>query len=181
MFVCHNLRDTCWQHNRSQNRGTGLKSSPSLVNSAISTKSLQNARLGSCGASSGKMSPCRTPDLKIIVLASNHRQIGKTVPFLQKVQKRTCGAVWSMFWQNLTLPHTRSQNRVTGLKSSPNRENTSISTKSVQNARLGPCGASFGKISLCRTLDLKIVELASNHRQIVKTVRFLQKVYNTHV
>ena len=55
------------------------------------------------------------------------------------------------------------------------------STKSVQNARLGPWGASYGKISHCRAAHLKIVVLVSNHRQIGKTVPFLERVHKTHV
>ena len=71
---------------------------------------------------------------------------------------------------NRIFEHTTSQNRRTGFKSSSNRDNSAISKERAQNARLGPCGASFGKISPFRTLDLEIVVLASKHRQIGKIV-----------
>ena len=99
---------------------------------------------------------------------------GKQSDFYKKCTKRT-------FWQNLTFPHSRCHNRRIGLKSSPNRENRAISIKSGQNVRLGPCGGSFGKISLFRTADVKIVAVASNHPQIGISVRFLQKMHKTHV
>ena len=98
---------------------------------------------------------------------------GKQRDFNKKCTTRTFGAVRSKFWQNLTFAHSRCQIRRIGLKSSPNRENRALFIKSALNARLGPCGASFGKISLLRTADVKIVVLASNHRQIGKTERFL--------
>ena len=91
----------------------------------------------------------RTPDFKIVVLASNHRQILKTVRFLREVRKthvwgfaeqvlpkshfsahqiskssnwpQTFAAVRSKFWRTLSFPHSRCQNRRTGLKSSTNR------------------------------------------------------------
>ena len=168
-------------HTRTQNRRTVLKSSQNRENNAISSKSVQNARLGAGRARFSKISFCRKLDLKFVLLASNHRQIGKTVLFQRKVHRtHVCGRTEQVL-AKCHLAHTRSQNRRTGLKSSSNQEHSGISSKSAQVARLGPCGASFGKISFYRTLDLKVVVLASNHRQIVKTVRFLQKVYNTHV
>ena len=97
---------------------------------------------------------------------------GKRSDFYKKCTKRTFGASRIKFWQDLTFRDTRCQSRRTGLKSSPNRENSAISIKSEQNARLGPCGASIGKSWLFRT-DVKIVVLAWKHRQIGKTVRFV--------
>ena len=58
---------------------------------------------------------------------------------------------------------------------------SAISMKSSQYARLGPCRASFRKVSLLLTLDHKIVLLATNHRQIRKAVRVLWNMYKTHV
>ena len=173
---CQNLT---FPYTRSKSRRSGLKLSPNRVNSAISIEGAQNASFGSWGASFRKVSLFRIPDLKMVVLASNHHQIGKTVEFLKKVHKRRFGAVRSTIWQNLTFPHTRSQDSRTGLKSSPNRENSGISKKSAQNASSRPCGTGFAKIWLFCTPDLKIVVLASNHRQIGKTVRFLWKVHKT--
>ena len=81
--------------------------------------------------------------------------------------------VWGRAEQVLAKSQNLCQNRRTGLKLSANRENSAFSIKSAENALFGPCGASFGKMSLYGTTDVKIVVLASNHREIGKTVRFL--------
>ena len=82
---------------------------------------------------------------------------------------------------NRIFEHTTSQNRRTDFKSSSNRDNSAITKECAQNARLARCGESFAKIALLSTPNLKIVVLASNHRQIGITVRFLKNVLKTHV
>ena len=141
---------------RCQNRPTEVKSSPNKENASISKKSAQNARLAPCGASFGKISLFLIADLKIVLLASTHHQSGKRCDYYEKCTRRTFGRAEQVL-ANLTFLHTRSENLRTGLKSSPNREGSSISKKSAQNARLGPCWASFGKISLFHIPDLKII------------------------
>ena len=71
-----------------KNRRTVLKSSPNRENSVISLKRAQNARSVPCGASVGKISLFRMPDLKFVVLALSYHQIGKTVRFPWKVQEK---------------------------------------------------------------------------------------------
>ena len=49
---------------------------------AVRIKSAQNAGLGPSGASLGKISLFHTADVEMVVVASYHRQFGKTVRFL---------------------------------------------------------------------------------------------------
>ena len=145
-----------FEHTRPQTRRTGLKSSPNCEKCAISLKRAQNARSGPCGANFDKISLLSIPDLQILVLASNHRRIVKTVRFLWKAHETSFAAVRSKFWQNLIFEYTRPQNRRFRLKSTPNSEN---SMKIAQNARLGRWGACFGQILFLSTPDLKLVVL----------------------
>ena len=144
-------------------------------------KSTKNPCLGPRRASFCKNITLGTTDIKIVLLASNDRRIVNTVRFLWKLHKTYLSAVRSKFSQNHTFEHTRPQNRRTGLKATANRENVPIPRKRAQFAPLWPIGASFRKILVLSTPDLKIVLLASNHRQIVKTVRFLWQVHKSHV
>ena len=118
------VRSKFWQnltfpHCRCQNRRTGLKSSPNGQNSAISMKSAQNARLGTCGAKSHfsvhQMS--KSSYWPQIIVKS-----GTQSDFHKNCTKQTFGAVRSKFWQILTFPHSRCQNRRNGLKPAPNQE-----------------------------------------------------------
>ena len=63
----------------SQIRQTGLKFSPKVENSAVSMKIVQNARFRSCAARFGQIAFVRVKVLKIVTLASNSLQNGKTV------------------------------------------------------------------------------------------------------
>ena len=76
------------------------------------------------------------------------------------------------FWPNYIFERESSQNRHTGLKFSPKRENRALSIKIVQNALFRTCAARFGKITVLTDKVLKILTLASYSLQNRKTVRF---------
>ena len=71
----------------SQNRHTGLKFSSKRKNSALSIKILQNALFRSCAARFGQIAFASVKVLKIVTLASNSLQNGKTVRFPWKLYK----------------------------------------------------------------------------------------------
>ena len=81
------MRSTFWP-NRAfdrqsfQNRETGLKFSFKEENSALSIKIVQNAPFRSCGERFGQIAFLSVKVLKIVTLASNSLQNGKTVRFL---------------------------------------------------------------------------------------------------
>ena len=54
----------------------------------------------------------------------------------------------STFWPNRIFERESSQNRQTGLKFSPNRENSALLITIVQNALFRSCAARFGQIAL---------------------------------
>ena len=72
-----------------------------------------------------------------------------------------------------------ANNRSSGLKLTPIRENSRLSMKIVQNVLLSLCGGRFGQIAFVNVLDLKIALLHWNSRQYVRTVGFLWKLYKT--
>ena len=53
----------------------------------------------------------------------------------------------STFWPNRIFEHQSSQNRHTGTKFSPKRENSALFIKIVQNALFRSCAARFGQIA----------------------------------
>ena len=71
----------------SQNRGTVLKFSSKRKNSALSMKIVQNALFSSCAARFGQIAVLTVKVLKILTLAWNSRQNGKTVRFPWKLYK----------------------------------------------------------------------------------------------
>ena len=71
----------------SQNRHTGLKFPSKRKNSAPSIKTLQNALLRSCAARFGQIAFASVNVLKIVTLASNSSQYGKTVRSSWKLYK----------------------------------------------------------------------------------------------
>ena len=71
----------------SQNRHTGLKFPSKRKNSALSIKTLQNALLRSCAARFGQIQFASVKVLKIVTLASNSFQYGKTVRSSWKLYK----------------------------------------------------------------------------------------------
>ena len=80
------MRDTfcpnriCERHS-SQNRHTGLKFSSKRENNALSMKIVQNALFRSCAAFFRQIAIWSVKVLKIVTLASNSLQNGKTVRF----------------------------------------------------------------------------------------------------
>ena len=76
-----------FERHSSQNRETGLKFSSKRENSALFMKIVQNALFMSCGARFGQIAFFSVKDLKIVKLASNSLQNGKTLRFLRKLYK----------------------------------------------------------------------------------------------
>ena len=92
------LRSTYWpnricERQSSQNRHTGLKFSLKRENSAFSMKIVQNALFTSCGARFGQIALLRVKVVKIVKLAWNCPQNGKTVRFPWKLYK-------TLFWDH---------------------------------------------------------------------------------
>ena len=86
------MRSTFWpnrifERQSSQNRQTGLKLSSKRENSALSMKIVQNARFRSCAARFGQIAFLSIKVLKIVTLASNSFQNGKTARFPWKLYK----------------------------------------------------------------------------------------------
>ena len=81
----------------------------------------------------------------------------------------------STFRPNRIFERQSSQNRHTGLKFSPNRENSALFLKIVQNGLFRSCAARFGQIAVLGGKVLNIVTLAYNSSQNGKTVRFKWK------
>ena len=81
------LRSTIWpnrifERQSSQNRKTGLKFSSKRQNSALTMKIVQNAVFRSCAARFGQIAFLSVKVFKIVTLAWNSLQNGKTVHFL---------------------------------------------------------------------------------------------------
>ena len=70
-----------------QNRHTGLKFSSKRENSALFLKIVQNALFTSCAARFGQIEFVSVKVVKIVILASNSLQKGKTVRFSWKLYK----------------------------------------------------------------------------------------------
>ena len=87
----------------------------------------------------------------------------------------------STFSPSCIFKRQSSQNRHTGLKFSPKRENSALSMKIVQNARFRSCAGGFAQIVFLSIEVLKIFTLASKSLQNGKTVRFPLKLYKTLV
>ena len=104
---------------------------------------------------------------------------GKQCAFPENSTKRSFQVMRSTFWPNRMFKRQSSQNRHTGLKFSPKRENSALSIKIVQNARFRSCAGGFAQIVFLRVKLLKIVTLVSNSLQNGKTVRFSWKLYKT--
>ena len=86
------MRSTFWpnricERQSSQNRHTGLKFPSKRKNIALSIKTLQNALFRSCAARFGQIAFASVKVLKIVTLASNSFQYGKTVRSSWKLYK----------------------------------------------------------------------------------------------
>ena len=153
-FLWKLYKSHLWAQNF-QNRHPGLKFSPKRENSALFMIE-QNDLFRSCAAHFREID---VKVLKIVTLAWNSRQKGKTVRFYENCTKRSFQVMRSTFWPNRIFERESSQNRQTGLKFSPNRENSALLITIVQNALFRSCAARFGQIALLSGKVLKIVKL----------------------
>ena len=85
---------------------------------------------------------------------------GKQCSFHDNCTKRSFQVMRSTFCPNLIFELQSSQNRHSGLKFSPKRENGALFMKIAQNALFRSCAARFGQISFLSVKVLKIVTLA---------------------
>ena len=142
-----------------QNRHTGLTFSPKRENGALSIKIVHNPLFRSCAASFGQIAFLSVKVVKFVTLASNSLQKGKKVRFSWNCTKPSFQVMSSTFWPNRIFEGQESQNRHTGLKFSPKRENLALFMKIVQNALFRSCAAPFGQIAFLSVKVLKIVTL----------------------
>ena len=211
------MRSTFWpnrilERQSSQNRQTGLKFPSKRKNSALSIKTLQNALLRSCAARFGQIAFASVKVLKIVTLASNSFQYGKTVrsswklykthfsghaqhvlakshfgaskfsksshwpnilfktgkhcAFNENCTRRFFQVMRTTFWPNRICERHSSQNRHTGLKFSPKRENSRLFMKIVQNALFRSCGAILANLHFWAS---KISKSWNNPQIVFKT------------
>ena len=106
---------------------------------------------------------------------------GKQCAFHKNCTKRAFQVMRSTFWPKRIFKRQSCQNRHTGLKFSPKRENSALFMKIVQNALFRSCAARFAQIAFVSVKVVKIVTLAWKARQNGKRVRFLWKLYKTLV
>ena len=178
------MRSTFWpnrifERQSSQNRHTGLKSSPKRENSALSMKIVQNALFRSCAARFGQIAFLRAKLLKIVTLSQILAKTGKQCAFHENCTKRSFQLTRSTFWPNRIFERQSSKNRYTCLKFSPKKQHNALFMKILQNALFRSCAARFGQIAFLSGKVLKIVTLALNSLQKGKTVRFSWKLYKT--
>ena len=190
------MRSTFWPNQSFENRETGLKFSSKRKNSALCKKIVQNPRFRSCAARFGQILIFSAKVLKIVKLASNSLQSGKTVRFSWKLYntlfsghaqqvlaKSHFGA--SKFSKSLRGPEILSKTRkqcafhenctrrsFQVMRISSKQKNSALSKKIVQNPLFRSCAARFGQIAFLSVKVLKIVSLAWNSRQNGKTVHF---------
>ena len=162
-----------------QNRQTGLKLSSKREKSALYMKIVQNALLRSCAARFGQLAFVSVKVVKIVTLAWNSLQNGKTVRFPWKFYKTLFSRNAEQVLANRIFEGQSSENRHTRLKFSSKRENSALFMKIVQNALFRSCAARFAQVAFLRVKLLKIVTLVSNSLQNEKTVRFSWKLYKT--
>ena len=86
----------------------------------------------------------------------------KPCAFLENCTKRSFQVMRSRFWPNRIVQCQSCQNRHTGLKFPPKRENGAIFIKIVQNPLFRSCGTGFDRIAFFSVKVVKIVTLASN-------------------
>ena len=103
----------------------------------------------------------------------------KQCAFHKNCTKRAFQVMRSTFWPKRIFKRQSCQNRHTGLKFSPKRENSALFIKIVQNALFRSCAARFGRFSCLSVKVVEIVTLAWSSLQNGKTVRFSWKLYKT--
>ena len=162
-----------------QNRHTGLKFSPKRGNSALFMKIVQNPLFRSCRARFCQIAFVSVKVVKIVTLASNSLQNGKTVRFPWKLYKTLFSGHPQHVLANRILERQSCQNSYTCIKFFLKRENSALFMKIGQNAVFRSCATCFGQIAFFRVKLLKIVRLVSNSLLNGKTVRFSWKFYQT--
>ena len=199
------MRSTFWpnricERQSSQNRHTGLKFSPKRENRALFIKLVHSALFRSCGTRFGQIAFVSVKVLKIVKLAQNSLQNGKTVrlpwkvPFyynfhkkiLQNALFRSCAARFGQiaFFTVKVLKIAKL-----GWNSLQNGKTVRLPwkvpfyynfhKKILQNALFRSCGERFGQIAFFSVKVLKIAKLGWNSLQDGKTVRFPWKLYKT--
>ena len=134
----------------SQNRHTGLKFSPRRENRALFIKLVHSALFRSCGTRFGQIAFVSVKVLKIVKLAqilfktekqcAFHEKYRFTTIFLQNALFMSCAArfgqiaffsvkvlkIAKLGWNSVQNERESSQNRHTGLKFLPKRENSAL-------------------------------------------------------
>ena len=113
----------------SQNRHTGLIFSSKRENTALSMKIVQDAFFRSCAPRFDQIAFASVIVLKIVTLASNSLQNGKTVRFSWKLYKTVFSGHAEPFWPICIFERQRSRNRETILKFSLKNENSGLFKK----------------------------------------------------
>ena len=117
-----------------------MRISSKQKNSALSKKIVQNPLFRSCAARFGQIAFLSVKVLKIVSLAWNSRQNGKTVHFPhENCTKRSFQVLRSTFWPNRIFDRQSSQNRHAGLKFFRKRENSAPSMKILHDALFRSC------------------------------------------
>ena len=173
----HVLAKSHFGRQSSQKRHTGLKFSPKRENSALFIKIVQNALFRSCAARFVQIAFWASKFLKSSHWPEILSEKGKQCAFYKNCTKRSFQVVRSTLWPNRIFEHESCQNRHTGLKFSPKKENRALLIKIVQNALFRSCAARFGQIAFLSVKVLKIVKLASNSLKNGRRVRFPWKLY----
>ena len=164
----------------SENRYTCLKFSSKRENSALSIKIVQNPLFRSWAARFGQFAFVSVKVLKIVTLASNSLQNGKTVRFPWKLYK----TLFSGHAEHVLAKSHLWASKFS--KSSHWPEN--LSKKAKKCAYYENCtkpsffrswAARFGQIAFLSVKVVKIVTLAWNSLPNGKTVRFPWKLYKT--
>ena len=104
---------------------------------------------------------------------------GKQCVFYENYPKCSFQVMRSTFWPNSIFERQSFQNRETDLKSSSKRKNSALSIKILENPLFRSCAARFAQIAFLSVKVFKIVKLAWNSLQNVKTVRVPRKSYKT--
>ena len=166
------MRSTFWRNQSFENRETGLKFSSKRKNSALCKKIVQNPRFRSCAARFGQILFFSAKVLKIVKLASNSLQSGKTVRFPRKFYKtRFSGHAQHVLAKSHFWASKFSKSSAWPEILVKTGKQCTFPMKIVQNAPFRSCAARFGQIAFLIVKVLKIVTRAWNSFENEKTVR----------
>ena len=172
------MRSTFWPNlllnpQSSQNHHTGLKFSSKRQNSALSINIVQNALFRSCAARFGQIAFLSVKVFKIVTLAWNSLQNGKTVRFLWKLYKTLFSGhaehvlAESHFWA-WKFSKSSHWSEILSKKRKRGAFYKNCTKRSFQVMR-----STFWPNRILGVKVLKSVTLAWNSLQKGKTVRFL--------